>query len=81
MPARIFPDEELITADAGEIIDVAGFGHADDRMDEEAGFDLFRGAEGKLDMRAVHRIACLEGDDAAPALVGEVGAKFGRSQA
>ena len=75
---RIFPDEELVAADAGEVIDVAGLGHADDRMDEEAGFDLFRGAESELDVRAVHRVAGLEGDDPAPALVGEVGAKLGR---
>ena len=40
------------------------------------GFDLFRGAEGEFDMRAVHRIACLEGDDAAPALV-KSARKFG----
>ena len=65
---RIFPDKELIAADAGEVIDVAGLGHADDGMDEEAGFDLLRGAEGELDVRAVHRVAGLEGDDAAPAL-------------
>ena len=78
VPADI-SDEQLVAPDAGEVIDVAGLGHADDRMDEEAGFDLFGCAEGEFDMRAVHRIACLEGDDLAPALVGEVGAKFGRS--
>ena len=64
---RIFADEELVAADAGEVVDVAGLGHADDRMDEEVGFDLLRGAEGELDVRAVHRVAGLEGDDAAPA--------------
>ena len=46
-------------------------------MDEEAGFDLLRGAEGEFDMRAVHRVTSLEGDDAAPALVRKIGAKLG----
>ena len=78
---RVFADEELVAADAGEVIDVAGLGHADDGMDEEAGFDLFRGAEGELDVGAVHRVARLEGDDAAPALAGELGAQLGGSEA
>ena len=78
---RIFADEQLVAADAGEVIDVAGLGHADDRMNEEAGFDLLGGAEGKFDVRAVHRVAGLEGDDAAPAQAGELGAQLGGSQA
>ena len=79
--ARIFADEKLVTADAGEVIDVPRLGHADDRVNEEAGFDLFGGAEGELDVRPVHRVAGLEGDNAAPALVGEVSAQLSGSEA
>jgi len=77
----ILADEELVTADAGEVIDVARLGHADGRVNEEAGLDLFRGAESEFDVRAVHRVARLESDDAAPALVGEIGTKLGRGEA
>src|SRR4029077_153727 len=73
---RIFPNEELVTANTGEVIDIAGLGHANDRMDKKTGFDLFRGTEGKSDVGAVHRVAGLKGDDAAPALVRKIGAKL-----
>ena len=45
-PGRIFSDQQLVTTHSGEIIDVAGFGHSDDRMNQQAGFDLFCGPEG-----------------------------------
>ena len=80
-PGWIFSNEELVAADAGKVIDIAGPGHADDRMDEETGFDLLRGAEGEFDMRAVHWVASLEGDDAAPTLVRKFGTKLGRGLA
>ena len=50
-------------------------------MNEEIGFDLLGGAEGEFHVRAVHRVAGLEGDDAAPAQAGKFGAQFGGSQA
>src|SRR5262249_35784955 len=74
----IFSKQMLVTADAGEVIDIAGLGHTDNRMDKEACFNLFRGPEGKFDMRAVHRVAGLEGNDAAPALARKIGAELGR---
>ena len=46
-------------------------------MDKEAGFDLFCGAESEFDVGAVHRVAGLEGDDAAPALVRKIGTELG----
>ena len=50
-------------------------------MNQEAGFHLLGGAESKFLVGAVHGIAGLEGDDAAPSQAGEFGAKFRRSQA
>ena len=60
------------------MVDVARLGHADDRVNEEVRFDLLCGAERELDVRAVHRVAGLEGDDAAPAASGELFAELGR---
>ena len=74
---RIVAQEQLVAADARVVIDVARLGHADDRMDEQVGFFLLRGAERELVVCAVHRVAGLEGDDVAPALVREVVAEFG----
>ena len=78
---RIFREQQLVAAGADEIIDVAGLGHADGRMDEQIGFDLLGGAHGEFDVGAMHRITRLEGDDAGPAEAGEFGAQFGGSQA
>ena len=50
-------------------------------MDQQIGFDLLGRAEGKFHVRAVHGIAGLEGDDAAPAQASEFGAQFRGSQA
>ena len=50
-------------------------------MNQEAGFHLLGGAEGKFLVGAVHGIARLEGDDASPSQAGELGAEFGWSQA
>ena len=77
---RILGREQLITTNTGEVIHVAGFGHAHHGMDQKAGFHLLGGAEGKLLMGAMHGIARLKGDDAAPAQASEFGAKFRRSQ-
>jgi len=53
------------------VIDVARLGHPDDRVDEQVGFELARGPERQLQVRAVQRIPCLERDDPPPAEFGE----------
>ena len=60
------------------MVDVAGLGHADDRVDQQVGLRLAGGAEGQLLMRAVQRVAGLEGDDPAPAELAEEGAQLVR---
>ena len=62
---RIVGHERLVAADAGVVVDVARLRHADDRMDEQIGPFFFGGAERQLVVRAVHRVAGLEGDDLA----------------
>ena len=66
----------LVAPNAGEVVHVAGFGHTDDRMDQQVGLRLFRGAEGQFLMRAVQRIAGLECDHLTPAQLAEIGAQF-----
>ena len=48
------------------------------RVDEETGFDLFRGAKSQLDVGAMHGVAGLKGNDAAPAGAGKIGPQLGR---
>ena len=78
---RIFRQQQLIAARADEVIDVARLGHADRGMNEQIRFHLLGGAHGQFDVRAVHGIARLEGDDCGPAQAAEFGAQFGGSQA
>ena len=56
-------DQRPVAADAREVVDVAGLGHADDRVDQEAAADLLGGALGQLLVGPVQRVAGLEGDD------------------
>ncbi len=49
-------------------------------MNQQVGFHLLGGAEGQFLVGAMHGIAGLEGDDAAPAQAGKFGAQFRRSQ-
>ena len=58
------------------MIDIAGFGHADDRVDQQVRLRFFRGTEGKFLMGAVQRIAGLESDNPAPAHLAEEGAQL-----
>ena len=60
------------------MVDVAGLGHADDRMDQEPAADLLCGSLGQLLVGAVERVAGLEGDDLGPAQVLEVRPQLGR---
>lgn len=70
-------EEGLVDTDAGEVVDVAGLGEADDGVDEDIGLAGAGGADGKLTMSAVHGVAGLEGDNLGPAELVEVGAKLG----
>lgn len=67
----------MVDADAGEVVDVAGFGEADDGVDEDVGLTGSGGADGEFAVGAVHGVAGLEGDDAGPAQFFEVDAEFG----
>ena len=78
---RILVEHRLVAAHAGEVVDVAGLGHADRRVDQQVRLRLAGGAEGQLLVGAVQRVAGLEGDDAAPAELAEVGAELVRGVA
>ncbi len=56
-------NQGAVAADAREVIDVAGLGHADDRVDQQAAADLLGRALGQFLVGAVQRVAGLEGDD------------------
>ena len=64
---RIFVDHRLIAAHAGEMVHVAGFRHADNRVDQQVGLCFLGGAEGQFLMRAVQRVAGLERHNLGPA--------------
>src|SRR5208282_4023649 len=49
-------------------------------MDQEVSLDLLRSTECKLNVGAVHRIASLKSNHAAPAHAGKFGPHFGRGQ-
>ena len=74
---RVPREERLVDAHAREVVDVAGLGEADDRVDEDVGLAGARGADGELPVRPVHRVAGLEGHHARPPELVEVGAEFG----
>lgn len=73
---RVLVQHRLIATHAGEVIDIARLGHADDRMDQEVGFGVAGGAEGQFLMGTVKRVAGLEGHDLAPAHLAKEGAQF-----
>ena len=75
---RVALEHVLVAAHAREVIDVAGLGHADDRMDQQVRLDVARRPERQLLVRAVHRVARLERDDLAPAELAETAAQLGR---
>ena len=67
----------LVDAHAGEVVNVAGLGQADDGVDEHVGLAGAGGAHRQLAVGAVHGVAGLEGDDLGPAELLEVGAQLG----
>ena len=70
-------DQGAVAADARVVVDVAGLGDADDRVDQEPAADLLGRALGQLFVGAVQRVAGLEGDHLRPAERLEVLAKLG----
>lgn len=73
---RILGHNGLIHPDAGVVVDISGFGHADNGVDEHVGLALTRGADGELAVSAVHRVTGLESDDLAPSNLLEVGTEL-----
>ena len=73
---RVLVQHRLVAAHAGEVVDVARLGQAHDRVDQQVGLRFAGGAEGQFLVRAVQRVAGLEGDDLAPAQLAEIGAQF-----
>ncbi len=70
-PLRVLRTQQLIATHARVVVHIAGLGHTDHRVDQKVRFDLLGGAEGEFDVRAVHRIAGLEGYDTAPSEAGK----------
>ena len=75
---RVFVDHRLIAAHPGKVVDVARFGHANHRMDQQVRLRLARRAERQFLMGAVQRVAGLECHDLVPAHLAEIGAQFVR---
>ena len=73
---RILLEHVLVTAHAREMINVAGLGHADHRLNQQIGFDVPCGAESQFLMRPVQRIAGLKRNDLAPAQFAKTTAQF-----
>lgn len=70
-------EEGLVHADAGEVVNVAGLGEADDGVDEDVGLAGAGSTDGEFAVGAVHGVAGLEGDDLRPAELLEVEAELG----
>ena len=77
----VLVEHRLVAAHAGEVVDVAGLGHADDGVDQQVRLRLVGGAEGQFLVRAVQRVAGLERHDLAPAELAEIGAQLVRGVA
>src|SRR5262249_30705822 len=73
-------EQQLIATHTGEIVHVAGLRHSDRRVNEQIRFNLFCGAKRELDVRPVHRVSSLEGNDTAPSESSKLGPQFRRSE-
>jgi hypothetical protein len=67
----------LVAAHPGEVVDVAGLGQADHRVDQEVGLDHLGRPLGEFLMGPVHGVAGLEGDHPRPAPLLELAAQVG----
>jgi hypothetical protein len=77
-PVRVLGHDRLVYAHAGVVVDVTGFGHAHDGVDEHVRLTLTRCADCELAMGAVHWVARLEGDNLSPGNLLEMSAKLCR---
>ncbi len=75
---RVLLQHVLVAAHPRVVVHVTRPGQSDHRLDQQVGFDLAGRAEGQLLVRAVQRIAGLEGHDLAPAELAEPSPEFGR---
>ncbi len=57
----------MVDAHPGEMIDVARFGQANDRVDQDVCLASSRSADGQFSMGSVHGVASLKGNDPRPA--------------
>ncbi len=80
VPAGNFESKQLVAAHAGEVVNVAGFRHADGGINQQVGFNLFGGAEGQFHVGAMHRVAGLKGHQSPPSQTCELGTQFRRSK-
>ena len=74
---RVLLEHVLVAAHAGVVVDIAGLGQADHRVDQQVGLALARGTEGQFLVSAMQRVARLERHDLAPAELAEAAAQFG----
>jgi len=74
----VLVQDVLVAANTGEVIDVAGLGHADHRVNQQIRLHFACSPERQLLVGAVQRVAGLEGDHLAPALLPEPASQLGR---
>lgn len=67
----------MVDTHPSEVINVAWFGQADNRVDEDISLTSSGSADGQFSMGSVHGIASLEGNNARPAEFLEMDSKFG----
>src|ERR1700685_1293568 len=72
--------KQLVATHPREVVNVAGFGHSDPRMDEQIGLDFVSGTERQVHMGAVHGVASLKRNYTSPAQTRKFGAQFGGSK-
>ncbi len=75
----IFSHDRLVDTDTSVVVDVTGFGEANDGMDEDICLVLACGTDSQFTMRTVHGIARLECSNFPPCELFEVCAEFRRS--
>ncbi len=66
----------MVDTHACEVVDVAWFGQADNRVDEDVSLTSSGSADGQFSMGSVHGVTRLKGNDARPAELFEVHSKF-----
>src|SRR5204862_8202814 len=72
--------EHFVSAYPGEVIDVTGLGHADDRMQEQHTVHLLDCSFGQLFVRALERVSRLKRDNVFETFILEPAASLSWSQ-